>query len=108
MTALDVNATLDKEGFLVDFRSWSDDLAPMLAVKEGIELTEKHWEIIYLVRRYYQEYQISPPTRVLTKVIKRELGEDKAKSIYLMKLFTGKPTKIIAKVSGLPKPNNCD
>ncbi len=99
---------LDKEGFLRDYRAWTPETAPILAETEGISLTEAHWQIIYLVRDYYQKYQISPATRVLSKLVKSELGADKASSIYLMQLFTGKPAKILAKIAGLPKPNNCD
>jgi len=35
-------------------------------------------------------------------------GEEKGSSIFLMQLFTGKPRRYIAMISGLPKPTNCD
>lgn len=98
----------DNEGFLKDYTTWSESIAPVLAAAEGIELTAAHWEIIHAVRNYYAQYHISPMSRALSKVISAKLGEDKGKSIYLMQLFTPKPAKIIAKVSGLPKPPNCD
>ncbi|MFT7139071.1 MAG: tRNA 2-thiouridine synthesizing protein E, partial [Sulfitobacter sp.] len=60
------------------------------------------------VREYYTRFHVSPTTRVLTKIVGDQLGKEKGKSIYLMKLFTGKPAKIVAKVSGLPKPSGCD
>ena len=99
---------LDKEGFLADYRDWQPALAPELAAAEGIELTPAHWEVIDLIRAYYDQYHVSPTTRVLVKLVGKELGEEKGKSIYLMQLFTAKPAKLVAKIAGLPKPNNCD
>lgn len=99
---------LDKEGFLLDFRDWQPEHAPTLAATEDIDLTAAHWEIIHLVRDYYERFHISPTSRVLVKLVGEQLGKDKGKSIYLMKLFTAKSAKLVAKISGLPKPNNCD
>jgi tRNA 2-thiouridine synthesizing protein E len=103
-----VSAPLDKEGFLQNYQDWQPELAPGLAAAEDIELTNAHWEVIHLVRDYYQQYHISPTSRVLAKVVADKLGPDKGKSIYLMKLFTAKSAKLVAKIAGLPKPNNCD
>ncbi len=99
---------LDKEGFLQDFRDWQPEIAPVLAATESIELSEAHWEIIRLVRDYYERFHVSPTSRVLVKLVADKLGAEKGKSIYLMKLFTPKSAKLVAKISGLPKPNNCD
>jgi tRNA 2-thiouridine synthesizing protein E len=99
---------LDKEGFLRDLSDWNPDVAELLAKNEEITLSGSHWQIIDLVRDYYQQYQISPVTRVLVKITRIKLGEDKGNSIYLMKLFSGKPAKLVSKIAGLPKPANCD
>ena len=99
---------LDKEGFLANYEDWTTESAPRLAASEAIELTADHWEVIHLVRDYYHHYHVSPTTRVLVKIVERELGPDKGKSIYLMRLFGAKSAKLVAKIAGLPKPNNCD
>jgi tRNA 2-thiouridine synthesizing protein E len=99
---------LDKEGFLRDLSDWNPDVAQLLAKNEEITLSDSHWQVINLVRDYYQQYQISPATRVLVKITRKKLGEDKGNSIYLMQLFTGKPAKLVSKIAGLPKPPNCD
>jgi len=98
----------DSEGFLTNYLDWTAETAPHLAELEGIVLLEAHWEVIGLVREYYGRFHVSPTTRVLAKIVGDQLGKEKGKSIYLMQLFTGKPAKIIAKVSGLPKPSGCD
>lgn len=98
----------DKEGFLRDLAEWTPTAAEQLATAEGILLTESHWEIINLIRHYHGQFNISPPTRVLVKVVAEQLGPEKGRSIYIMQLFGGKPAKLVAKIAGLPKPTNCD
>ena len=99
---------LDREGFLRELKDWNEEVAVILAGNEGIDLTDNHWEVIHLVRNYYQQHQISPVTRVLVKITKDRLGNKKGNSIHLMQLFSGKPAKLISKIAGLPKPANCD
>ena len=82
-------------------------MAQQLAAAEGIELTEQHWEILELLRAYYEEFDASPAMRPLVKYCALKLGADKGKSIYLMSLFPGSPAKIGSKIAGLPKPENC-
>ncbi len=98
---------VDVEGFLRNLSDWNEDIAHALAQQEGIELTPEHWEIIHLLRDFYQQYELSPAMRILVKQTKVTLGADKGKSIYLMKLFPGSPAKIASKIAGLPKPTNC-
>jgi len=50
---------------------------------------------------------LSPATRALISLVKRDLGKEKGRSVYLMKLFRGSPAKMASKLAGLPKPDNC-
>ena len=102
-----INQKVDQEGYLLHLADWSPELAKSLAQQEGIDLTDAHWEIILLLREFYQAYEVSPSMRPLIKAVNKQLGPDKAKSIYLMKLFPGSPPKLAAKIAGLPKPANC-
>lgn len=98
---------VDKDGFLINLNDWSVEVAIQLAAMEGIELTEAHWEIVHALREFYNEFDLSPAMRPLTRYLKEKLGEDKAKSIYLLTLFPGSPAKLAAKIAGLPRPENC-
>ncbi len=98
---------LDKEGFLVNLNDWNEDVADLIAQKDQIHLTAAHWEIINLVREFYQTFQISPSMRVLVKQTGQILGEEKGKSIYLLQLFPVSPARYSCKIAGLPKPANC-
>lgn len=96
----------DSEGYLLHVEDWSTSIAEQLA--SPMHLNAAHWEILHAIRRFYQQYQRSPTTRVLLKYLAQELGADKASSIYVMQLFgDGTPAKTIARIAGLPKPANC-
>lgn len=99
--------TLDKEGYLRELTDWNEGVAALLAQQENINLGPAHWEVIKLLRSFYRRHQVSPATRALINLVKRELGPDKGKSVYLMKLFRGSPAKTANKIAGLPKPDNC-
>ena len=107
LTVGDQAIALDKDGFLVDLQDWSHDAAEALAKREGIPLTADHWEILELLRQFYQEFELSPATRPLIKYVALHLGADKGNSLHLNRLFKGTPAKLAAKLAGLPKPTNC-
>ena len=100
--------SLDSEGFLTSIEDWDEGVAKVLAGRAGISLTNAHWEVINIAREYHNKKGIFPVNRVLTKLMREQLGENKSSSIYLMRLFTGNPRRFIAMIAGLPKPSNCD
>ncbi len=98
---------LDEEGFLVHLEDWNEDVALALAAKEGIAAGPEHLEIIYLLRQFHAQYQLSPAMRPLVKYVASQLGPQKGTSLYLLSLFPGSPAKLASKLAGLPKPDNC-
>ena len=98
---------LDPEGFLLHLSDWTPAAAEQLAIREDIALMDEHWEVLSLLRRFYDAHQVAPANRALVALVKRELGSDKGQSRYLMGLFGGSPAKLAAKIGGLPKPENC-
>ena len=97
----------DEEGYLVNLSDWNDQLANEMAKADGAALDENHWEVITFLRDYYEEYQIAPAVRVLTKAVGKKLGKDKGTSKYLYELFPYGPAKQACKYAGLPKPTGC-
>ena len=97
----------DKEGFLRNLAEWSPEVAKQIAQAEDLALTHLHWEVINLLREYYDLYDSSPAMRPLVKFCGLKLGTEKGRSIYLMSLFPGSPAKLGSKIAGLPKPDNC-
>lgn len=97
----------DEEGYLTDLGQWNEDVAKLIADKEGVAMTAEHWEVINFLREYYQEYQIAPAIRVLTKALTKKLGAEKGSNKYLYELFPYGPAKQACKIGGLPKPTGC-
>ena len=98
---------VDEEGYLTNLADWNEDVAAYLAQEEKVEMTENHWEVVNFLREYYNEYQIAPAIRVLTKAIAKKLGPDKGNNKYLYELLPYGPAKQACKIAGLPKPTGC-
>jgi tRNA 2-thiouridine synthesizing protein E len=107
MTVNGRDLEVDEEGYLIDLSQWDKEVGEELAKTENVEMTEAHWEVIDFLREYYDEYQIAPAVRVLTKAIGKKLGKEKGNSKYLYELFPYGPAKQACKIAGLPKPTGC-
>ncbi len=97
----------DAEGYITDVGLWSKELALLIAEAEEIDMSADHWEIVYFLRNYSEEYRIAPPIRVLIKVVKKTMVPEKGNSQYLYELFPYGPAKQACKIAGLPKPTGC-
>jgi len=108
--ALEINGKTyetDEEGYLANLNDWDPSVAEAMAKADDCDLTPEHWEILNFLREYYEEYQIAPAVRVLTKAVGKKLGKDKGNSKYLYELFPYGPGKQACKYAGLPKPTGC-
>lgn len=90
------------DGRLVHLEDWNEEIANALAEEENLKLTQDHWDVIYLMREYYNQYNISPVLKLLKKEISQTLGREKAKDAYLRQLFPGNVLVQGTKISGIP------
>ena len=97
----------DSHGYLKNSNEWTEEMVPISAELEEIELTEQHWEIIRFVRQFYLEFNTSPAIRMLVKALAQKYGDEKGNSRYLYRLFPKGPAKQATKLAGLPKPVKC-
>ncbi len=90
-------------GYLVNHMDWDEDVARKLAEIEGIELTDKHWDVInYLRDEYINNGQNQPMERVVLKDMGKKWGsKPSSKDLYV--LFPLAPTKQGTKIAGLPE-----
>ncbi|MCS5586373.1 MAG: TusE/DsrC/DsvC family sulfur relay protein [Gammaproteobacteria bacterium] len=109
-----LGAEVDEEGFLIDLKDWTKEIAVEMAKVDDIDLGDEsadlyqeRWDVLNLLRDYFEEYQIAPAVRVLTKAVGKKLGKDKGSSKYLYTLFPYGPGKQGCKFAGLPKPTGC-
>ena len=107
MTRILTDLARDKQGYLTNPSVWNEQIAQAIASEEGIELTDDHWQVIWYVRKFYEEFNTSPSIRPLVKYLAKEWSEDKGSSIYLHILFPEGPAKQATKIAGLPKPARC-
>ncbi|MBC8333827.1 MAG: TusE/DsrC/DsvC family sulfur relay protein [Anaerolineales bacterium] len=99
MTALNT-ITLNEEGFMTNPAEWTEDIATVLAEKEGITLTDAHWAIINFSREKAADSGAAPTLRQITQGIGITTKE-------LFALYPKGPAKKVAKISGLGKPEGC-
>ncbi len=97
----------DEEGYLSNLSEWEPGVADVMSKEDDLELTDDHWDIINFLREYYEEYQIAPAVRVLTKAVGKKLGKEKGNSKYLYELYPYGPGQQACRYAGLPKPTGC-
>lgn len=87
------------QGYLEDLNQWNKEIGSHIASEEGIDMTDKHWEVIdYLQKECRNETSIT-----IRKVGKS--GVVNIKEFYT--LFPKGPLKISSKIAGIPKPVSC-
>lgn len=87
------------EGYLVNASDWTPEMAAEIAKEMGIELTEKHYEVLEYLRK---------ESAAGTQLSIRKVGNSGIVDIKgLYQLFPGGPLKYSSKIAGIPKPASC-
>jgi tRNA 2-thiouridine synthesizing protein E len=97
-----VNAPIlatNAEGYLKDYKDWTEQWASEVAGGYGIVLTDKHWAVL----RWLRQKQEEGVGLTIRKVANSGLVD--IKQFY--QLFPGGPLKISSKIAGIPKPVSC-
>jgi tRNA 2-thiouridine synthesizing protein E len=98
----------DGEGFLVNPSEWNEEVARLVALHDGITLTDTHWGLVAYFRHYYQENQRVPSMNKLVMTLGRHHGpafsDRKVYEKFLYDLFPRGPVQTLARLSGLPRP----
>jgi len=90
---------VNDEGYMVDASQWNKEIAAELAKEEGIELTDKHYEVLEFLRNASEKGD----TLTIRRVGKSGIIDIKG----LYKLFPGGPLKHSSKIAGIAKPASC-
>lgn len=94
-----IKVMVTDDGYLSDLSQWTKEIGAELAKNEGIEMTDRHWEVI----NWIQE-QVKAGNALSVRGIKKS-GVIDIKEFYA--LFPGGPLKLSTKISGVPKPKSC-
>ena len=94
-----IKVMVSEDGYLTDFSQWNKEIGTEIAKSEGIEMTDRHWEVI----KWIQE-QVKAKNALSVRGIKSS-GVVDIKEFYT--LFPGGPLKLSTKIAGVPKPKSC-
>lgn len=98
-TIAGVNVSVNEEGYLENPDQWNEDIAKEIAQEEGIELTDKHFEVLNYLRAQFAAGE---------GLTIRKLGNSGITDIKgLYQLFPGGPLKKSSRIAGIPKPASC-
>ena len=93
------NVDVTEEGYLTDPSQWNKEVAAEIAKEEGIELTDKHFEVFEFLRT-----QHGKGTQLTIRMVGKS-GITDIKGLYT--LFPGGPLKKSSRIAGIPKPTSC-
>ncbi len=94
-----VNVDVTEEGYMTDSSQWTKEVAEGIASEQGVELTEKHFEVLDFIRG-----KVADGSTLTIRGINKS-GVVDAKSFY--KMFPGAPLKKSTMIAGVPKPESC-
>ena len=92
-------ALFDEEGYLIDPKTWNEEIAREIARQFDVELAEAHWKCIRSVRAYYEKWSSLP----MVKAIRDEAGLTTDQFDQLFRKGASNARGVLCKISGLPK-----
>ncbi|MDA9069557.1 TusE/DsrC/DsvC family sulfur relay protein [Algibacter sp.] len=94
-----IRLDVTEDGYLTDVSQWTKDIGLEIAKNEGVEMTDRHWEVV----SWLQE-QVKNDVALSVRGIKKS-GVLDIKEFYA--LFPKGPLKVSTKIAGVPKPKSC-
>jgi len=94
-----VTVDINDEGYFTNPVQWTKEIAMEIGKEEGIQLTDKHLEVLKFIRDRFSKGEM------LTIRSVGNSGITDIKGFY--GLFPGAPMKKAAKIAGIPKPASC-
>ena len=94
-----IRVDVTEDGYLTDVSQWTKEIGLEIAKNEGIEMTDRHWEVISWIQE-----QVKNDVALSVRGIKKS-GVLDIKEFYA--LFPKGPLKVSTKIAGVPKPKSC-
>ena len=93
-----IHSRFDVDGFLIDPSVWNKTLAKQLAMQSDLhDLSDKHWEVIEIVRERYFSMGALPVMRLICKAA--GIDPDQAHHLF-------RSCKNLWQIAGLPNPGD--
>jgi len=93
----------DPASYMDELPEWNRKIAEQAARDEGIELSEKHWEVLHFLRRRFATHGQVRYARELTHELEKVIAGNRG-SRYLFELFPGGPVTQGCRIAGIPAP----
>lgn len=102
---MNIEASRDAEGYLVNPADWDESMAKELAGEESVETNETFWSAMNFIRDYHAEHDINPDVRHLISylAVENECSKREAKKL-VFGLFPYGYVKQACKIAGMKKP----
>ena len=94
----------DASGFISDSAMWSEDFAISVAMEFNLDMNDKHWEIIRLIRSLHDESQIVPELRTVLKYLKINNTDKIVDRKYIYNLFPYGYGQQACMIAGMREP----
>ncbi len=94
-----ITVDINEEGYFTNSSQWTKEIGAEIAKEEGLELTDKHYEVLEYLRNKFESGD-GLSIRGINKS-----GVVDVKTFY--QLFPGAPLKKSTKIAGIPKPASC-
>jgi tRNA 2-thiouridine synthesizing protein E len=82
---------------------WDRGKSLALAVNEGMDFNDNHWEVIVFLRNYYQEHGLPLTARTTAWALNKNFS-DQGGNKYLRRLFSDGPVTQGSRLANLPTP----
>lgn len=95
--------TVDGHGYLANPEDWTEGFAEYTAAQEGIDLTDRHWELIRWIRAEEADHGVMPDARFAMKLLGGAGGKQAGRE-ELFRLFPYGYVKQAIKIAGMRQP----
>ncbi|VAX02520.1 hypothetical protein MNBD_GAMMA19-493 [hydrothermal vent metagenome] len=92
------------DGRLANLSEWNKSAAQTLASRDGLTLDDGHWQVIDVMRDYYQAFNVPPIKKLLIRELKKRHPADVFDDATLQNLFPGGVLVQGSKIAGVPIP----
>ena len=91
----------DSEGYLIEPADWNEEVAVDLAAREGITLTDEHWEVLRFMRAWLADRRVAPDVRHVIRHLADTSGADRNR---VFTLFPYGYVQQACKIAGMRRP----
>ncbi len=92
------------DGRLAKLSEWNKSVAQTLATRDGLTLSDRHWQVIDVMRDYYHAFNVPPIKKLLARELKKRHPADVFDDATLQNLFPGGVLVQGSKIAGVPIP----